>query len=73
MTEHVSQHFPTRPAAGWTVDETAAYFGISKRSVEYKIARGEWPSSRLPGVRARRFMPEDIAAIEAAVEARRSA
>lgn len=55
--------------AGWlTIAQAAAYFGVSRRTVARRIAAGDWPISRLPGMRSRRFSPEDWAAIEAAAE-----
>lgn len=49
---------------GWmTVDQAAAHFGIGRTTVYRLIGSGEWPSSRLPGMRHRRFSPEDIARI----------
>jgi excisionase family DNA binding protein len=46
-----------------TVDQAAAHFGIGRTTVYRLIGSGEWPSSRLPGMRHRRFSPEDIARI----------
>lgn len=60
-------------AAWLDADQLAAYFGISRRSVDRKASSGEWPSSQLPGIIGRRFSPEQVRAIEAAARLRISA
>lgn len=51
-------------ALGWlTVPQAAQRFGVSTATVWRRLQAGAWPSSTLPGTRARRFSPEDVAAI----------
>lgn len=53
--------------SGWlTIDQAATYFGVSRATADRLIAAGTWPTSKLPGMRHRRFSPEDIAAIASA-------
>jgi excisionase family DNA binding protein len=63
--------------AGWlTIDQAAAYFGVSRATVERQVYAGEWPIVLPPGDASRpRFSPENIVAIEqaAATTAVRSA
>jgi excisionase family DNA binding protein len=60
--------------SGWlTVPEAAARYGLSKATIYRLIASGEWPSSVLPGVRARRFSPADLEQIERRSSTRASA
>ena len=51
---------------GWaTVAQTARHFHVSRATVYRRVKAGEWPSSVLPGMRHRRFSPDDLAAIAA--------
>jgi len=51
---------------GWlTVTQAAAYFGVGKTTAYRLIEAGEWPTSKLPGMRRSKFSPADIASIEA--------
>jgi excisionase family DNA binding protein len=53
--------------AGWlTIDQAAAYFGVSRATVERQVYAGTWPISYLPGISRPRFSPENIVAIEQA-------
>lgn len=47
-----------------TIAEAAKRFGVSRSTVDRRIATGEWPVTRLPGMKAPRFSPDDIATIE---------
>lgn len=50
---------------GWlTIDQAAAHFGVSRATADRLIAAGLWPTSILPGMRHRRFSPENLAFIE---------
>lgn len=70
----MTHSLPVPDASAWLDSEQlAAYFGISRRSVDRKAASGEWPSSQLPGLSGRRFSPADVRAIETAARYRRSA
>jgi excisionase family DNA binding protein len=52
---------------GWlTIDGAARYFGVGRTTVYRRIQAGDWPTSVLPGMRAKRFSPENIAAIQQA-------
>jgi hypothetical protein len=44
--------------------QLADYFGVSHRTVQRRVASGDWPSSPVPDTRARRFSPADVARIE---------
>lgn len=67
----MSQHH--QPDGWLDIDQLAAHFGVGRRTVERKISSGVWPSTVLPGTRARRFSPDDVAEIESAATTRRSA
>lgn len=50
---------------GWmSVSQAAVYFGIGRTTAYKLVAAGEWPTSRLPGMRDYRLSPQDIADIE---------
>jgi excisionase family DNA binding protein len=64
------------PPSWLSAAEVAALFGVSVRTVRRRIADETWPSTRVPGTRARRFSPADVEAIgemAAAPSAERSA
>lgn len=64
----------TTAPPGWlTIDDAAAYFSVSRATVERRIASGDWPISTLPGVSRPRFSPADIATIESLAIVRRAA
>lgn len=49
---------------GWlSVNDAAAYYGVSRATVYRRIETGDWPCSRLPGSSHLRFSPEDLLAI----------
>lgn len=54
---------------GWlTIAQAAVYFGVSRATIERRIAAGDWPTSILPGMTKPRFSPADIATIEQAAQ-----
>lgn len=58
----------SRAPLGWlSVSEAARHFGISRATAHRLIVKGEWPTPLvLPGMRNRRFSPEQIAEIAGA-------
>lgn len=56
------------PAGWFTIDQAAQHFAVSRATAYRRIAAGDWPTSRLPGMAHTRLSPEDIAEIEARAE-----